>query len=1014
MADLTFYSSVRRGAALAITREDFSQAPTNPDDLAHARVKVALDYGNQGTQPHVANTILPLVGPGDIVGLDGRCVVRSFPRPDDNDAEVEFLCYVDFDQVDLPWRYTPTHYTLDDLTGKNDRVRPWLTLLVLAEGSEVTDDDVRAPTGTEKLPQLTVRDGNLLPDLKDAWAWAHVQGQQTQADAEIAATLNGRPGALIGRLMSPRALAKTTAYRAFLVPTFMRGVFAGQGKDPQSDEVKNTDVITQAWEFQPTTSTVLPVYYSWRFQTGSVASFREVARQLRPAGTLPDTLGQRDIDVATPGFLLASPTGPTHPPMKMGGALQTTVQAGQGDPSVDGGWVNGLSDFIASGILNTQDQPRVVAPPLYGRWYAAEDHLDKVTLPPPAPPPPAPTNPPWFSALNEDPRHRVAAGLGTEVVQRDQQALMAAALDQTSRIVDNVNRVRKVMQAGREVFTRLVTRHLDAGAAYSTLLITSFLHGKILNCTGATPRPTIGGIWKGSPFGGIPHPWRRRFPFDPTPVIDKINNGDYNPNPGTPPGTPTPDTTLGGTVPGGLPDPGVGTIISTMSADQRLYWGVLIFWVARRLLSTEAGKYWWLLRRLLRLGLDLIQLAATQGVQGVQAVTVLEKLRAGTLSSGDIAALPIVSNFVLVQRDPVLGNPASWPTPRAPSTGGTNPPDLVLFKQAAGALFDYVNGTPVLGPVQTKVNVPNLVNCILTSLSPTLTFAAAEKARHQLIGNITWNAADKLEPILVTPQIQFPVWSLLRDVSPEWILPGVGDLPRNSVSLVTTNQKFIEAFMVGLNHEMNRELLWNGYPTDQRGTFFQQFWDFRGWVAKDVSDQRTDDKFADITEVKGWNPATGLGAHSGRPSSVNLVLLVRGDVIKRYPNVVVYASPAVEVDHDNQPGVLKLDDDHQRHPVFQAILTGDIAFYGFEISADDARGADGSNGNFGYFFVLQEHPAEPKFNFKGSANNASPSDYPDPSDPNAVAPTVAGQVGANAFETPTRVAIHGKDLLPPA
>ena len=357
-----------------------------------------------------------------------------------------------------------------------------------------------------------------------------------------------------------------------------------------------------------------------------------------------------------------------------------------------------------------------------------------------------------------------------------------------------------------------------------------------------------------------------------------------------------------------------------------------------------------------------------------------------------------------MQRDPVLGNPASWPTLRPPSTGGSDPQDLTFFKQAAGALFDYVNGTPLLGPVQTKVNVPNLVNCILTSLSPTLTFAAAEKARHQPLKTLTWNSADQLEPILVTPQIQFPVWSLLRDVSPEWILPGVGDLPRNSVSLVTTNQKFIEAFMVGLNHEMNRELLWNGYPTDQRGTFFQQFWDFRGWVAKDVNDARTDDKFADITEVKGWNPTTSLGAHTGRPNSVNLVLLVRGDVIKRYPNVVVYASPAIPM--TNQPGVLTLDDANQRHPVFQAILTGDIAFFGFEISADDARGI---NGNLGYFFVLQEHPAEPKFNFQGSAPNASPSDYPDE---NAVAPTAAGQVGAHAFETPTRVAIHGKDLLP--
>ena len=32
-----------------------------------------------------------------------------------------------------------------------------------------------------------------------------------------------------------------------------------------------------------------------------------------------------------------------------------------------------------------------------------------------------------------------------------------------------------------------------------------------------------------------------------------------------------------------------------------------------------------------------------------------------------------------------------------------------------------------------------------------------------------------------------------------------------------TDNSFVEAFLVGLNHEMGRELLWRGYPTDQRG-----------------------------------------------------------------------------------------------------------------------------------------------------------------------------------------------------
>ena len=36
--------------------------------------------------------------------------------------------------------------------------------------------------------------------------------------------------------------------------------------------------------------------------------------------------------------------------------------------------------------------------------------------------------------------------------------------------------------------------------------------------------------------------------------------------------------------------------------------------------------------------------------------------------------------------------------------------------------------------------------------------------------------------------------------------------------------RFVEAYMVGLNVEMARELLWRGFPTDQRGTYFDAFW----------------------------------------------------------------------------------------------------------------------------------------------------------------------------------------------
>jgi hypothetical protein len=1003
MADLTFYSSIRQGAALAITRTD---VPPGPTDTAIPRVQlpVNLSYAAEtALQGTAASTTLSLLGPGDIVGLDTRTIVRTFPPPNDNEAEAGFLVYVDFDQVDLPWRYTPATNvgTISPTPGQsNDQLRPWLTLVVLAEGADFNPTtDFRPAQGDEKLPQLTVA-LQFLPKFDQLWPWAHVQAQQLVSDAALPGAIGGPPGALVARLLSPRRLELNTAYTAFLVPTFQAGVLAGQGKNTAT----TTDGLASAWQDGGPDPVQLPVYYSWRFQTGSVSSFQQAISELSPLAQLPSTVGLRDMDVSSPGLIDASATGGSTP-MSMGGALQTPEQAVPGDPQLNTDWVNALGALVDP----AQQTTPVVVPPLYGHWYAVQDHLDypkRVG---------AATNPPWFSLLNQDPRYRVAAGLGVEIVQRDQQALLAAAQEQESFLLNTVNRRRRVLQAGREIFTSLMNRHIVGTATTraneAILLVTAFLHGKILSCTGVGP--TIVPILTGSPFGGRLIPFRRPFRFGPFgPIIDTINSGGYLPtvtNP--PPNTSTPDTTVGpGGVPGGLPDPGIATIINTMSSDQRLYWGVVIFWVARKLLSTQGGKYWWLLRRLLRLGLDLIQLASTQGATDL---AVLQKLRDGTLLGQDILGMPQANNFLSATQnpEPVLSDPNTWPqTPRTPANGNDNPA-AAAFRAAAAVLFDFVNGAPKTGRKIPALDIPGTVTCILNALAPAVTFTAYEKFIHKQITTrtIAWKGADPLEPILMPPVLAFPMWQRLSSISADWILPNVGDVPRNTVSLLETNQKFIESFMVGLNHQVNRELLWNGYPTDQRGTIFQQFWDSSGWTDGDESGNGlTDADFLDIAEVRGWGATSVLGSHTKRAKPAQLVLLVRGDVIKRYPNVIVYAA---QVSSDpTKP----LDDSKQRYPVFQAILTGDVAYYGFDLTLDEARGA---NGNPGYYFVLQEHPSEPKFVDPIPPptilpNNLLPGDYAGLN--SNTAPVTAAVLAAAAFDLPIRAAILGSELLPPS
>ena len=123
------------------------------------------------------------------------------------------------------------------------------------------------------------------------------------------------------------------------------------------------------------------------------------------------------------------------------------------------------------------------------------------------------------------------------------------------------------------------------------------------------------------------------------------------------------------------------------------------------------------------------------------------------------------------------------------------------------------------------------------------------------------------------PTFPQPMYEALRDLSPDYLFPGLEHVPPDTVQLLQTNNRFIESFMVGLNSEMARELLWRGYPTDQRGTYFRQFWDATSAVPT------TRPTFRRFT-----NGATrALGTNARERGQDQLVLLIRGELLRRYP-----------------------------------------------------------------------------------------------------------------------------------
>ena len=87
---------------------------------------------------------------------------------------------------------------------------------------------------------------------------------------------------------------------------------------------------------------------------------------------------------------------------------------------------------------------------------------------------------------------------------------------------------------------------------------------------------------------------------------------------------------------------------------------------------------------------------------------------------------------------------------------------------------------------------------------------------------------------MACPQLNDPMWKALHGLGPDWLLPGLSLVPPDTVTVVRTNPGFVAAHMVGLNHEMMRELLWREYPTDQRGTPFHRFWGRLGEQPDDI------------------------------------------------------------------------------------------------------------------------------------------------------------------------------------
>lgn len=452
MADTVyrFLPWTRRGLAAALPDQPAGGAPLPP----RATVAVKVVVGGAGE----ASTSAVLHGPGDVIGIDPTQIVRTYPRPYTTNAEANYLAAVDLDAPELPWLFTPGGVP------SSGKLPPWVVLVVVEDRAGVR---VLVPPGAP-LPQLRIESGAgaELPDLADAWAWAHVQLVESAGGAtpgEVAQRLGAAPNRNVARLVCPRRLVPQRRWIAALVPAYDAGRVRGLGGTPVADAP-----LGPAW--QPTQDSVtLPVYFHWEFQTGAEGDFESLAQRLKPhkadttVGLVPMHVG----DAAPP--LRVPPDQVRHLPMD--GALRAPAQSDGRLDEVPAALRAGLRDVTrtladaADGVLDgetLEDASRQpVGPPVYAsshvrRWRVLDGDVGPDAT--------------WFRELNLDPRARVAAGLGAECVRANQEEIANAAWQQVGDIMAAEAALQRAALS-KLVATSFFRRHVEPLAAAALLPI---------------------------------------------------------------------------------------------------------------------------------------------------------------------------------------------------------------------------------------------------------------------------------------------------------------------------------------------------------------------------------------------------------------------------------------------------------------------------------------------------------------------------------------------------------------
>lgn len=278
--------------------------------------------------------------------------------------------------------------------------------------------------------------------------------------------------------------------------------------------------------------------------------------------------------------------------------------------------------------------------------------------------------------------------------------------------------------------------------------------------------------------------------------------------------------------------------------------------------------------------------------------------------------------------------------------GGREPPQrdaiLALLERGNAPPFEPADLDAALAKLATlrrrepacrPVDVDALGRAVAAAVDPT---AARPVVVDRVLG--TLKGINDIGPVELEPELDLPLWKFLDEASPDWLLPGVADLPEHRVVGLGTNPAFVEAMLVGANHQTLGELRFRNLPLATRWSPLRKFWHRAAGGL-------------DIVPIRTWAGGSAFGSAALQPAGVGIeaVVVFRTRLFRRYPATVVYlykADPNWPTPPDDLPGPNRI------FPSFTGTIGDDVTFFGFPLPPSAL--AD-------HWVVLEEPPSGYRF-----------------------------------------------------